>query len=96
MNAPKIQQETIFDIFNNFLEVDEEIFTLIIDMFREENISDALKYLQIEVNQISIIKNSSNADEGYKLDSLGRDIKIILNTLKNIKDNEFNLKDIST
>ncbi|CAD8121359.1 unnamed protein product [Paramecium sonneborni] len=102
MNTPKNQNETLFDIFKNVSEVDEEIFTHIIDMFRKENISDSIQYLSIEVNQrhlqssIIELKNQSNAVEGQKLEALGKDIKIIFNTLKKIKDNDFNLKDFSS
>ncbi|CAD8129745.1 unnamed protein product [Paramecium sonneborni] len=72
MNNSKNQQETLFDIVSNVLQVNKDIHSII------------------------KLKNTSIADEGYKFEVFGKDIKIILNTLQNIKDNDINLKDFSS
>ncbi|CAD8082017.1 unnamed protein product [Paramecium sonneborni] len=102
MNTPKNQLETLFDIFTTILKVDEEIFTQIIDILRKENIPDIIEHFSKEINQkylrssIIKLKNVSNENEVNKLEDIGNDIKVILNTLKKIKDNDINLQNFSS
>ncbi|CAD8129532.1 unnamed protein product [Paramecium sonneborni] len=96
------EKEDLYEIFAYLKDVDEQIFRVIIEMFRKEKISDCLGYLLIIENQkndeqyILQIDNLSIEDKEQKLIFVRNNIKIISNILNQIKNHDFNKSDYSS
>ncbi|CAD8214306.1 unnamed protein product [Paramecium pentaurelia] len=96
------KREDLSEILANVKDIDEQIFSVIIQIFRKENISDSLEYLQQENNQIHFkqfifqLENLLSVDKDRRLNVVKNNIKIIINILKQIRDHNFNQNDYST
>ncbi|CAD8098321.1 unnamed protein product [Paramecium primaurelia] len=96
------QKKDLYEIFAYAKDVDEEIFSIILQKFRKEKMQDILGYLSNDGNQrlleqyILQGQNLTQVDKEQKLYFVRNNIEQLINALKKIKDHDFNKIDYST